>query len=101
MVDPLVFLPSAFLGLILAGWYVWQVVRNGRDFDGNRLFIVFFYATGVVIGFYLILTNIFPRLPIQLGRGADIYVIFGGVAVLIFSGRGVYRDLYDWEPEDS
>lgn len=97
MLDQVVLVPTAAVGSVLALWYFVQVLQRGREFDGNRLFVVVYYATGVSIGLLLAAKHLAPEmLPYSLGRWADLYIVFAGLWVLASSGLGIYRDLYLW-----
>ncbi|MDP2496991.1 MAG: hypothetical protein Q8W44_03265 [Candidatus Palauibacterales bacterium] len=97
MIDSAVLVPTMVVGSLLALWYLVQVTRRGRGFDGNRLFVVVYYAAGISIGVLLAVEHLAPQaLPFSLGRWSDLYIAFAGVWVLASSGLGVYRDLYLW-----
>ena len=92
MIDKVIFLPSAFLGLLCAGIYGLQCWRSGTRFELGTMVTLILNAAGVVAGALLIASTFSADLRARLS-GLDLYILIGGVAVLVVSALGVLREI--------
>lgn len=92
MIDKIIFVPSALLGLTLAFAYSFLCWRTGRSFNLASMVTLMLHAAGIVAGILLVLSTFSPELRTRL-TGIEWYILIGGAAVFAVSLQGVLRDL--------
>ncbi len=97
--DPIVWLPSVVLGLVMVGVYVFGSLRGWYRFDVGVMVNVMLWASGVVGGVVLVASIFLPSLKSSLAS-LWLYIVVGGLAVIAVSVRGLYRDVFVRERRD-
>jgi hypothetical protein len=92
-VDRIVWLPSAVLGIALVGIYIVGCLRGRRQFELAVMVNVVLYSSGVVGGTLLVASTFLPKLRDNLSS-LWLYILIGGLAVLVVSVRGIYGDVF-------
>jgi len=92
VVDRLVFVPSAALGILLIAVYGAQCWRNGTTFNVAVLVNLILQAAGVVGGSLISISTFYEPLRQRL-TGLDLYVLISGLVVVSVSIQGLLRDL--------
>lgn len=93
MNDPIIFIPSAVLGLLFVGVYSFRCWRNGSNFNLATIINIVLQASGVVAGSLLIASTFSADLRNRL-NGIDIYILISGIAVFAVSLQGLRRDVF-------
>ncbi len=90
--DKLVFLPSAFLGVVFILVYLYRCHRIKKQFSLSVMISAVLRASGLVCGLFLITSTMSQKVK-EILEGIDIYIFIAGIAVIFVSSQGLYRDI--------
>jgi hypothetical protein len=91
--DPIVWQPTAVLGLVMVGLYVFGCLRGWRRFELAAMVNVVLCSGGVVGGTLLVAGTFIPSLRTSLAS-LGLYILIGGLAVLAVSVRELFRYIF-------
>ncbi len=90
--DKVVFIPSATLGVLFIGLYLFRCHRAQKSPNLSVMVSSILQASGLVCGFFLIASTISEKVK-QVLTGIDIYIFIAGIAVIFVSAQWFYRDI--------
>lgn len=91
--DKIILIPSLILGLIFVAFYAYRCREENKSFNLSVMVNAILQASGVVCGFFLIVGSVLDKAMKYL-TGINLYIFIGGLAVLVVSIQGLYRDIF-------
>ena len=90
--DKLVFFPSALLGVAFIFVYLYRCHRIRKPFSLSVMSSAVLQASGLVCGLFLIASTMSQKVK-EVLKGIDIYIFIAGIAVIVVTSQGLYRDI--------
>lgn len=90
--DKVVFIPSATLGILFIGLYLFRCYRAQKSPNLSVVVSSILQASGLVCGFFLVASAFSEKVKQVLIR-IDIYILIAGIAVIFVSAQWFYRDI--------
>jgi ABC-type uncharacterized transport system permease subunit len=100
VVDKVMLVPSAILGLIFIAVYSWRCWKTKNEFNHAVMINAVFQASGIVCGLFLVAGIFWPEAK-QMISGIDIYIFVSGLAVFAVSAQGFHRDAIKTTSEET
>jgi len=92
MKDKILYLPTAIIGILFVSYYGYKCWKNKRSMNVATAVGIILQSAGVVAGTLLIASTFYEDLRAKLS-GLDLYVLISGIAVLVVSFQGLWREV--------
>jgi len=89
-VDPIIFLPTVGLSIILVLIYAWKCHSKKVPFDAAILVNIVLSSSGIIGGLFLMVGTIYPDFQQKLAD-MNLYIFIAGLLVLAVSVQGLKK----------